>query len=345
MATRHSVQRWVAVISTAAICFGWLSSASAQPPEDLRLIHREFEFEVRDSVRARLIVNVSRAEYLAATASYAQATEQQRIDIAVAWVRESSLPSAIVSIARQHRIAPLDVAVSFVQSFPYLAGVGRALHPVETLVEGQPDCDDRALLALGLAEALGVRAALWLWVGMPHAGLGVAAPPSTLARSRASVEVEGVTYAYVELTSRGWPIGELPDHHTDRVSLGVPSRSPLPHSQAAPPPAPGRIAPEVPPPLPRRDDDVVANAVTAFAFGATDSLRGVETTRTLALLGIPVSRGELSDVLPDELRHVALRLRPEDVGVVLRSASGHRVSILVNPSVGAITAALSRLLE
>lgn len=97
----------------------------------------------------------------------------------------------------------------FVQSLPYtLDSVSTGYdnyprYPIETLVDETGDCEDASVLLATLLYGLGYPVALVEFDS--HLGVAVAVPDAP-----GNVEIDGREYSYIEATSTGWNIGELP---------------------------------------------------------------------------------------------------------------------------------------
>lgn len=99
--------------------------------------------------------------------------------------------------------------ITFVQSIPYVDDhpAGSPRYPLETLADGQGDCKDKSVLAAALLQTMGFDVALLRYPGTPgHMALGIA-----LDGSGSSFSSGGTSYFYVEMTSPGWAVGEVPD--------------------------------------------------------------------------------------------------------------------------------------
>ena len=123
----------------------------------------------------------------------------------------------------------LTLVTSFAQHFPYrtdLESRGVEEHwrfPLETLVDGEGDCEDLTILAAAVLRRMG-RSVAVLYTD-DHAALAVEAPIALLQGSH--VVVDGRRYYYCELTAAGMRIGELPesvDPARLRVALLEPAR-------------------------------------------------------------------------------------------------------------------------
>ena len=99
--------------------------------------------------------------------------------------------------------------ITFVQSIPYADDhqAGAPRYPLETLALVKGDCKDKSVLAAALLKEAGFDVALLDFKGTPgHVALGIA-----VDAGGASFSKDGTRYYYVEMTSPGWAIGEMPD--------------------------------------------------------------------------------------------------------------------------------------
>jgi len=88
---------------------------------------------------------------------------------------------------------------------------GYEKYPAETIFDGAGDCEDKAILAASLLKRLGYDVSLLFLENEDktdqHIALGVALDPS---RKGTFFEESDQAYYYVETTSAGWGIGEIP---------------------------------------------------------------------------------------------------------------------------------------
>jgi hypothetical protein len=104
------------------------------------------------------------------------------------------------------------LALSFAQHFPYrLDQDSKGIpdywrYPIETLVDGEGDCEDMSILAAAILRRMGHTVAIF--TTDDHAALAVSAPPGLLTGQY--VELNGRRFYYCETTSEGWKVGELP---------------------------------------------------------------------------------------------------------------------------------------
>lgn len=106
----------------------------------------------------------------------------------------------------------LGNVISFVQSLTYVKdkeskGVKDYVRfPVETLVDGVGDCEDLAIFAAAILHAMGYPVLL---VSLPdHLALGVACDEECTGTS---YEYQGKHYYYLEVTGKGWELGQVPN--------------------------------------------------------------------------------------------------------------------------------------
>jgi len=123
------------------------------------------------------------------------------------------------------------LAVSFAQHFRYRTdeeSVGIEeywRYPLETLYDGEGDCEDTAILAAAVLRRMGHTVALF--VTENHAALAVSAPPGIVQGHY--MAVDGLRFYYCETSSAGWVVGELPpgvDPTALRLSLLTPDETP-----------------------------------------------------------------------------------------------------------------------
>ena len=102
----------------------------------------------------------------------------------------------------------INLAVSFVQNLKYVPddlGTGYDEYPkfpLETLYDEGGDCEDSSILLASLLRELGYGTVLVLFDD--HMGVGA------IASEPANFKYEGNHYHYIETTSPGWSIGQLP---------------------------------------------------------------------------------------------------------------------------------------
>lgn len=127
------------------------------------------------------------------------------------WVR--GLASALERMCSGWGYAErVNFLMSFAQGWPYardVETVGREdypRYPVETVVDGRGDCEDKAILFASLARSLGIDVCLLLFPKEEHMAAAVAVDRPVGTTYRAG----GRLYAYCELTQPGWRVGEKP---------------------------------------------------------------------------------------------------------------------------------------
>lgn len=104
----------------------------------------------------------------------------------------------------------LNLVISFVQALPYTQESNEyPRYPLETLIEGRGDCEDFAILTAALLQEMGFGAVLLAYLEEGHMAVGIRVlPPDT--ENAVMYEWNEDTYYYLETTSPGWRIGELP---------------------------------------------------------------------------------------------------------------------------------------
>jgi hypothetical protein len=107
----------------------------------------------------------------------------------------------------------VELAARFVQTIPYSYDIDSTgineypRYPIETLVDGSGDCEDHAILLAQLLSSLNYDAVLLYYSG-EHMAIGVADTGNMYGTSYAH---NGKKYYYVETTSTGRTIGEIPE--------------------------------------------------------------------------------------------------------------------------------------
>ena len=107
----------------------------------------------------------------------------------------------------------VNFTASFVQNLRYrLEDEEYPNYPVETLVDKAGDCEDTAILAAALLDAMGYDAVLIRFTSAVegeagHMAVGVAV---TGVSGGSSYRYDGRTYYYLETTSTSWELGEMP---------------------------------------------------------------------------------------------------------------------------------------
>ncbi len=104
--------------------------------------------------------------------------------------------------------------ISFCQSFEYETdqdSTERAewpKYPIELLYDRVGDCEDTALLLVGILSRMGYGCALIKFDD--HIAVGLKGDQSI---DGTYFENDGIKYYYIETTNRGWRIGEIPDEY------------------------------------------------------------------------------------------------------------------------------------
>lgn len=108
----------------------------------------------------------------------------------------------------------VECAIVFAQSIPYTTDAdtkGKSEYPrfpIETVVDGSGDCEDHAILLAAVNTALGYDTIL---LNFPtHIAVGIAGDPSIPGTY---YEYRGKRFYYVETTSTGWELGQVPEKY------------------------------------------------------------------------------------------------------------------------------------
>ena len=113
--------------------------------------------------------------------------------------------------------------VAFVQSLQYVSdklSTGEedyVRYPIETLVDGVGDCEDMVILAASLLHEMGYGVIL---VSLPeHLALGIKYDPKFRGTY---YTYEGEKYYYLEMTSPGWELGQVPPQFEKKCAKLIP---------------------------------------------------------------------------------------------------------------------------
>ena len=113
----------------------------------------------------------------------------------------------------------LNLVIAFVQSIPY---VGEPCeyprYPLEMLVECKGDCEDAAILADALLQQMRFEVVLLAFPEENHMALGIRVVPPTPVENP-TYAWNGGAYYYLEPTSVGWGIGEVPDQYRSQPTI------------------------------------------------------------------------------------------------------------------------------
>jgi len=114
-------------------------------------------------------------------------------------------------------------AIAFCQSFEYETDNDTTDHmewpkyPVELLYDRTGDCEDSAILMVGILRKMGYGCALIKFDD--HIAVGLKGDDSL---NGSYYDYEGEKYYYVETTNKGWYIGEIPDEYKNLEATLIP---------------------------------------------------------------------------------------------------------------------------
>ena len=116
----------------------------------------------------------------------------------------------------------LNLVIALVQSIPY---VGESCeyprYPIEMLVDQQGDCEDSAILTAALVGHMGFGVVLLAFLEETHMAVGIRVLPPQHQELQ-SYEWNGDPYYYLEPTSLGWAIGQIPPTYQSRpIIIGI----------------------------------------------------------------------------------------------------------------------------
>jgi len=113
----------------------------------------------------------------------------------------------------------LNLVISFAQSIPYVTEEGEyPRYPLETLVEMKADCEDASILTATLLRQMGFGTILLAFLEEHHMGVGVRVLPPD-GSGHTYYTWGGDAYYYLEPTSVGWEIGELPTGYASQPEI------------------------------------------------------------------------------------------------------------------------------
>ena len=116
----------------------------------------------------------------------------------------------------------LNLVIALVQSIPY---VGESCeyprYPIEMLVDQQGDCEDSAILTASLVRHMGFGVVLLAFLEEHHMAVGIRVLPPAHQNLQSYVW-NGDPYYYLEPTSLGWAIGQIPPTYQSRpIIIGI----------------------------------------------------------------------------------------------------------------------------
>ena len=117
----------------------------------------------------------------------------------------------------------INLALTFVQSLPYAHDTDSkgtdeyVRYPIETLVDGCGDCEDKVALLTALFYEMDID--FILLVLPEHMAIGVQCDGIEADRY---LQFRGKRYYYLETTMSGWQIGQIPEDYADARMEAVP---------------------------------------------------------------------------------------------------------------------------
>lgn len=123
----------------------------------------------------------------------------------------------------------LNLVIALIQSIPY---VGESCeyprYPIEMLVDQQGDCEDSAILTAALVRHMGFGVVLLAFLEEHHMAVGIRVLPPE-HQTLQSFVWNGDPYYYLEPTSLGWAIGQIPpSYQSVPIIVGLTSIVALP---------------------------------------------------------------------------------------------------------------------
>jgi len=116
----------------------------------------------------------------------------------------------------------LNLIIALVQSIPYVEEACEyPQYPIEMLVDQLGDCEDSAILTAALVRQMGFNAVLLAFLDEHHMAVGIRVLPPAHESLQAYLW-NGDLYYYVEPTSPGWTIGQVPSaYHSIPTIIGL----------------------------------------------------------------------------------------------------------------------------
>jgi len=113
----------------------------------------------------------------------------------------------------------LNLVTAFVQSIPYAGeSCEYPRYPLEMLVEQRGDCEDAAILAAALLAQMRHDVVLLAFLAEDHMAIGIRIDPPEPPRNP-PYAWNGGTYYYLEPTTAGWEIGEIPERYSSQPTI------------------------------------------------------------------------------------------------------------------------------
>ena len=113
----------------------------------------------------------------------------------------------------------LNLVIALVQSIPY---IGEACeyprYPLEMLIDQQGDCEDAAILTAALVKHMGFDVVLLAFLEERHMAVGIRVLPPQHEHLQA-YQWNGNLYFYLEPTSLGWAIGQIPPAYRSQPAI------------------------------------------------------------------------------------------------------------------------------
>lgn len=129
-------------------------------------------------------------------------------------------------IAGLDKYETIDMGISFVQGLKYVSDSASTgydeypRYPLETLLSQQGDCEDTAIFIATMLREMGFGSALIILPGNPgHCAVGIKGEAPLPGYY---FTVNGTRYYYLETTSPGWKVGEMPEEDREKDAIVLP---------------------------------------------------------------------------------------------------------------------------
>jgi hypothetical protein len=211
------MRRWAVLL---VVMIGWTISAVSQQVWIERQYHWEYAqrtWSLTHRFSAALYRTFAAAPRVLDYAAYGAYACDPRDDAEI-----QSLIAALESLAAGAGLnvwEKLNLIVAFVQSIPYASEEGEyPRYPLETLIDQRGDCEDAAILTAALLEPMGFGVVLLAFVEERHMAVGVRVLPPGAGPYQA-YQWNGDAYYFLEPTSVGWQIGEMPVQYASQPTI------------------------------------------------------------------------------------------------------------------------------
>lgn len=140
-----------------------------------------------------------------------------------------SLTDGIKKFGKNNGLSDAEIPyliISFVQSLHYTSDKVTTgfdeypRFPYETLYDNGGDCEDTSILASAMLNELGYGVVILEFKeNIGHMAVGIKCNPS---EGQSYYEYNGITFCYLETTTKGWNVGQVPDEFKNSEAIIIP---------------------------------------------------------------------------------------------------------------------------